>query len=77
MIELIKSLNEFTLPDVSETVLSLDERFVMLCYTYIHGNHQPTSIQQIVTILKILEKIHTQGYVHSDIRKENLVFWSQ
>ena len=54
--------------------LSTDQRFLYLKYPYHEESHKPFYKRQFVPILDILSRVHAAGYVHSDIRKENLVF---
>ena len=72
--EFIKSLGEHALPGVQHSNLSQDGRFQMLEYDFVEGTDEPDSISQVATIIKILGKIHDEDYVHSDIRKENVLF---
>ena len=55
-------------------MLSSDNRFQCLCYTYIKGTSRPKNFRQFAEILKALHKIHQAGYVHGDMRNVNLLF---
>lgn len=54
--------------------LSKDERFVVLQYEYIDGDHDIKDRKQAIPVLDQLIRIHSMNMVHSDIRKVNLVF---
>ena len=70
-----KSLLETAgLEDVSVTDLSIDGRLQMLKYKFIHGNHEPIRIGDFRGALASLQKVHSSGYIHGDIRIENIVF---
>ena len=73
-LDFIVSLKEYALPQVKCHDLSEDKRFQQLEYEYVKGSHEPRSIHQVAMIIKILAKIHSQNYVHSDIRRGNLLF---
>ena len=73
-LKFIASLGQYALPQVKCYMLSEDERFQKLEYEYVEGSHEPRNIHQVAMIIAILGKIHSQNYVHSDIRKENLLF---
>ena len=57
--------------------ISLDKRFFTIMYDYIEGDHKPTTLGQFRCILKMMDNIHKEGYVHGDIRLCNLVFDKQ
>ena len=59
---------------VSESRLSADGRYLVVKYPYIEGNHKPQSLQQFRGVLDILQKIHERGYVHGDIKPQNIIF---
>ena len=70
-----KSLLETAgLEDVSVTDLSIDGRLQMLKYKFIRGNHEPIRIGDFRGALASLQKVHSSGYIHGDIRIENIVF---
>jgi len=49
----------------------------LLSYPWIEGSHQATHTDQLADILRCLEKIHNDKYVHGDIRGANLIFSQQ
>ena len=70
-----KSLLETAgLEDVSVTDLSIDGRLQMLKYKFISGSHAPIKIGDFRGALVCLQKVHSSGYIHGDIRIENIVF---
>ena len=73
-VEIIKEIREDYLPGLSLIMLSSDNRYQCLCYTYIKGTSRPKNVCQFAEILKALHKIHQAGYVHGDMRKVNLLF---
>lgn len=44
-------------------------------YNYIEGNQDPESFSQYKGVISMLHKVHETGYVHGDIRSENMVFY--
>ena len=42
---------------------------------YFKGSHQPSAVWQFCGILRMLEKLHENQYVHGDICNENLVYY--
>ena len=62
------------LKDISVTELSIDGRLKMLRYRLIPGNHKPTSVGNFRGALEGLQRIYSLGYVHGDVRIENIVF---
>ena len=46
----------------------------ILVYDYIEGTSWPTSRLAWIQVLKQVEKIHSQGYVHGDLLPRNLIF---
>ena len=75
-LELIQSLGEYGLSSPSVHMLSGDGRLQRLDYKYVEGSHSPHNAAQVAQIILGLDKIHKQQFVHSDIRKQNLVFAS-
>lgn len=73
-VDIINSLN--ALRNASVRNLSFDGRFQQLDYKYIDGSHEPANSRQVAMIISILHTIHEKNYVHSDIRKQNIVFCS-
>ena len=64
--------NRKYLPGAS--IEELNSRVSVLQYEYIEGTHEPTCIEHVVGAIRMLSKLHSEGLVHSDIRKDNLVF---
>ena len=62
------------LKDVSVTDLSIDGRLQMLQYRFIRGNHEPISVGDFRGALESLRGVHSLGYIHGDIKIENIVF---
>ena len=55
--------------------LSKDGRFYMLTYDFIEQKErQLRKYEDYVVIMKTLDKLHQQDYVHSDVRDANLLF---
>ena len=75
-LELIKIFDYFK--EAETLKLSNDGRLSMLRYQYIpNGNcDKPHNLQHFKGVLKCLEKLHDSGYVHGDVRIENIVFTS-
>jgi len=73
-LEVITCIANDYLPDVELVDLSRDQRFQCLRYKYLEGSHIPKSYHQLLTIMRALKKLHNSDYVHSDIRKQNLIF---
>ena len=69
--ELLKAVK---LPGVELENLTTDGRFVQLKYQYLEGDHKPTALKQFAGVIKALHKVHEEGYVHGDIRCENMIF---
>ena len=46
----------------------------LLRYKYIQGNHEPSNITQYLGVTEMLIKLHEKGYVHGDVRLENIIF---
>lgn len=49
-------------------------RIKTLRYAYVEGSQVPKCFWHIVSILQMLDKLHSNGYVHGDIRRENIVY---
>ena len=45
-----------------------------LTYDYIKGTNVPSNLRQFYNILCALDNLHTAGYVHGDVRLENMIF---
>ena len=68
------SLVRQILDDEAECVhLSKDERFQYLRYRYREGEHRVNNVAQVILLLQQLNKVHDEGFVHSDIRHTNIV----
>lgn len=68
-------LKEVKLPGVEKPEpLTTDGRFVQLKYQYLEGDHTPRALKQFVGVIEALHKVHEAGYVHGDIRCENMIF---
>ena len=63
-----------SLADATAQNLTQDGRFQLLTYPFRDGQHTPFHKDQFVPLIKTLRAIHSAGYVHSDIRRANLVF---
>lgn len=63
----IQSIDSDYLPDMKVVPLTDGKRVLCLQYTHIEGSHRPCNLQQLVKILKDLEKLHKANYVHGDI----------
>ena len=68
----LKQLGGDYLHNVSIT--QLNKRFHCLQYDYISAMMKPHQLCQFAFIMKDLNRLHLKGYVHGDIRKENLLF---
>lgn len=68
------SLVQKVLPEATVVDLSADKRFQYLRYEFRNGSHHPVSCIQFCQVLKQLEQIHDEGFVHADIRDANIVF---
>jgi serine/threonine protein kinase len=40
------------------------------------GSSHPNSVSQIIDVLQVLHELHSNGYVHGDIRIENIIYSS-
>ncbi len=70
------SIHTDYLPGMSLKNLDTQGRVQCLKYSYIRGDHDPQQLQHFRDIIRDLGKLHDEGYVHSDIRKQNLLFSS-
>ena len=59
---------------LNATTEKLNDQVTVLKYPFLPGGHEPQSIEHIVSVIFKLNAIHSDGFVHSDIRKENLIF---
>ena len=71
-IELLRSLDIFAAEklDLEEVTSNCH----MLKYGYIKGVHKPNKLHQFSGAVHDLSKLHTAGFVHGDIRLQNIVF---
>lgn len=49
-------------------------RIQFLSYTFIGGDHVPPNLWGIIDAIRSLKKVHSKGYVHGDVRIDNVVF---
>jgi serine/threonine protein kinase len=49
-------------------------QLMVLSSPYILGEHYATSVQQLLEAVNELDKLHSAGYVHGDIRAYNIIF---
>ncbi len=62
--------------NVELKVFTQDKKISYISYDYYPGGHEPQRLNQFCNIVCILDKLHSAGYVHGDIRLPNLVFGS-
>ncbi len=60
--------------DIDKIKLTTDNSYFYIKYDYYEGNHTLESLEHFYSIFIKLHKLHDEGYVHCDIRIENLVF---
>ena len=65
------------LPNCSKGYLTADEKFMYLKYKYIKGGHYPMDASQYLSILTTVNKLHDSGLVHSDIKRNNIIFGTE
>lgn len=68
--DLLKNLPEYK-NGLDEIKLSEDGN---LCYDFKPGKSEPRKVNEFCSIIKTLHAIHDLGYVHGDVRLQNLVF---
>ena len=73
-VEAMESIRKDYLPNLVVSPLTHNGRVQLLQYDFINGRHKPVNIQQFASIMQDLHILHGAGYVHGDLRKENLVF---
>ena len=56
--------------------LSGDERFWCLQYDYIKAKNDTIILEDLLPLISTLDSLHKDGFVHSDVRKENIVWAS-
>ena len=59
---------------VTEEKLTTDGKIHQLCYRYVEGDQTPKTVKQFVGVTDALQKVHKLGFVHGDVRRENMVF---
>jgi len=47
---------------------------VLISYDYVKGDHTPSKVHQLLSVLLTVLNMHDAGYVHGDIRMYNVVF---
>ena len=52
----------------------LSNKFELISYPFLVGNHVPQTYKQLISIGKRLKDLHSKGMVHGDIRGTNLIF---
>ena len=67
-------LQKLQLGGLDKQNLTTDERCVMIQYDYIEGDHNPQRLRQFAGVCRKLHKVHTEGYIHGDIREANIIF---
>ena len=67
-------LQKLQLGGLDKQNLTIDERCVMIQYDYIEGDHNPQRLRQFAGVCRKLHKVHTEGYIHGDIREANIIF---
>ena len=56
---------------------SLSSDLKLLTYTHVDGSHEPVSLSQYSGALEALASLHKLGFVHGDVRFENIVFYGE
>ncbi len=54
--------------------LSLDNCFCLLSRPFIEGSHHPSNLSDFIGAVTCLKQVHELGYIHADIRLNNIVF---
>jgi serine/threonine protein kinase len=65
------------LPVLHRRSLSKDGRYCEISYSYVDGSHKPVTLEQFIGVVKILDFLHTHGFVHGDVRLSNIIFHGQ
>lgn len=72
--DVVRNLNIDSL-HCTKTTLSNDKRFYMLEYNYVREKDKHfRTLNDYKAIMETLDKLHDNGYVHSDVRELNLLF---
>ena len=66
-LELLNSVHAYSDVRVEEVTSTLK------C-TYTSGDHEPAGVAQFRGVVQMLAKLHDRGYVHGDVRLQNIVF---
>ena len=69
-LDLLNSVGGYSDVLVEEVTSTLS----VLKYRYISGDHKPTKLTKFRGVVQMLVKLHDQGYVHGDVRLQNIVF---
>lgn len=62
--------------DRSDPLIGTDGQLQIIRYKYKEGSHIPTVVKQLADIVRELTILHSQNYVHGDMRLANCVFVS-
>ena len=74
-VDIIKRLLNDYLPDLEVHKLTDDQRFLCLTYKFIADSDRSNlSYKKFLPIMKVLDTLHKNDYVHSDVRFQNMVF---
>ena len=74
-VDIIKGLLNDYLPDLELHKLTDDKRFFCLTYKFITDSDRSNlSYEKFLPIMDVLDTIHKNDYVHSDVRFQNMVF---
>ena len=68
--DLLKSVGGFEEVEVEKVA----ENLSILRYKYMRGNHEAQEVRQFRGVIQTLAKLHNSGYVHSDVRTQNILF---
>ena len=68
--DLLESVGGFEEVEVEKVAETLS----ILRYKYMHGNHEAQEVGQFHGVIQTLDKLHKRGYVHGDVRAQNIVF---
>ena len=62
------------LSNVEVSSITTDGRIKCLSYDFVEGDHDPKILAQFVSVINILNELHENDIVHSDVRLANMVF---
>ena len=75
LVKLMKDLPKYTSLDLALESLSACKRFARVKCRYIEQSKESHhSKNQAIMLLETLKSLHSNGYVHSDVRKNNILF---